>query len=472
MQNATWVNDVHSRLNATRVRSVARPGSTAEVRALVRGAAAEGRPVSVAGGRHAMGGQAFLSDEVLIDGRGLDRVIALDPERRTLRAGAGADWRAIVAATRSLSPPDLPLGIVQKQTGADDLTLGGSVAANAHGRGLSLPPLAADVESLELVDPDGDVCRIDRRSDPERFALVVGGYGLFGIVTEVELRLARRRKLRRRVELREAEGLVAAFDERIAAGALYGDYQPDIDPASPNFLRRGVFATYEPVDDSVALEARRVLAPDDWRGLLRLAHLDRTAAFERYAGHYLATNGQVYDSDTSQLSTYLPDYHRELDGALGCRGSEMITELYVPRARLELFLEDLRVVLRERRTEPIYATVRLIERDDTTVLAWAREPWACLVVNLHVEHTPAALAKARADFRAAIDVALGHAGSFFLTYHRWATARQIRAAHPRIDEFRAQKLRRDPARRFDSDWWRALEGTLEGRTAATRGRVA
>ena len=37
----------------------------------------------------------------------------------------------------------------------------------------------------------------------------------------------------------------------------------------------------------------------------------------------------------------------------------------------------------------IYGTVRLIERDDETVLAWAREPWACIIFNLHVDHTPA-----------------------------------------------------------------------------------
>jgi len=451
-----------------RVQSVERPRTTGEVCALVRAARAAGRSLAVAGGRHAMGGQAFLSGALLVDARGLDRVLGLDHERRTLRAQAGVSWRAVVEATRRLSSPACPLAIAQKQTGADDLTLGGSLSANAHGRGLTRQPIVADVESLELVDSLGTVRHVDRRTEPDLFARVAGGYGLLGIVTEVELRLVPRRRLRRRVELRAVAGLADAFAERIAQGALYGDFQPDIDPAGAGFLRRGVFATYEPAADREPARAARGLGPDDWRSLLRLAHVDRAAAFARYAAHCLASDGQVYDSDTQQLATYLPDYHRALDAELGCRGSEMITELFVPRPRQEAFLDDVRALLRARRAEPVYATVRLVERDVESALAWAREAWACLVLNLHVEHTPAGLARARSDFRALIDAALEHAGSFFLTYHRWATAAQLRAAHPRIDDFRAGKLRHDPERRFDSDWWRAVESKLDGHEGAER----
>ena len=44
----------------------------------------------------------------------------------------------------------------------------------------------------------------------------------------------------------------------------------------------------------------------------------------------------------------------------------------------------------------VYGTVRLIERDDESFLAWAREPYACVIFNLHVEHTAGRLsARAR-----------------------------------------------------------------------------
>jgi hypothetical protein len=39
---------------------------------------------------------------------------------------------------------------------------------------------------------------------------------------------------------------------------------------------------------------------------------------------------------------------------------------------------------RKHNVEVIYGTIRIIERDDESFLAWAKEPWACTVLNLHV----------------------------------------------------------------------------------------
>jgi len=453
------VNDLHSRLNATRVSDLVRPRTRAELATIVARRAGQGRSLAVSGGRGAMGGQAFASGETLLDLRSLDRVLEFDAERGRMWVEAGIQWPALMRATAAAHVPGLPRwGVAQKQTGADQLTLGGTVAVNAHGRGLTLPPFGGQVESLEIVDAAGRVQRVSRTQHPELFSLVLGGYGLFGVVTAVELRLVPRVKVRRKVEVRSTAGLMQAFDERVAAGFTYGDFQVAIDPARDDFLQKGVFSCYEPVDEATPLEAARTLSDADWRGLLGLAHTAPTQAFERYAAHYLATDGQVYWSDTHQLAGYVRDYHAEIDQNRRAAhpGSEMITELYVPRANFEPFLHDLRACLRERRAQLVYGTLRLIERDEDSFLAWAREPWICTVLNLHVDHTVPGLAQAAGQFRAVIDVALAHGGSFYLTYHRWATAAQLRAAHPRIDAFLAAKQRLDPEGRFQSDWLQHL----------------
>ena len=60
----------------------------------------------------------------------------------------------------------------------------------------------------------------------------------------------------------------------------------------------------------------------------------------------------------------------------------------------------------------------------------------------------------RAAFRSLIDVALARGGSYFPTYHRWATVEQLVAAHPRFPEFVEAKRRLDPDGLFQSDWYR------------------
>ena len=71
MPDWSIVNDVHSGLNATRVDRIFRPESIDEVRNMVRSAGA--RPLAIAGGRHAMGGQQFARQADLLDLTGLAR---------------------------------------------------------------------------------------------------------------------------------------------------------------------------------------------------------------------------------------------------------------------------------------------------------------------------------------------------------------------------------------------------------------
>jgi FAD/FMN-containing dehydrogenase len=175
-----------------------------------------------------------------------------------------------------------------------------------------------------------------------------------------------------------------------------------------------------------------------------------------YSRHYLSTSGQLYWSDTHQLSVYLEDYHAQLDARLGrsVRATEMISEVYVPRAALTEFLERVRRDFRRHAVELIYGTVRLIKQDDESFLAWAKEDYACVVFNLHVEHSAAGRATAQADFRRLIKRAIELGGSYYLTYHRWATREQVETCYPQFPEFLRFKQRYDPAETLCSDWYR------------------
>ncbi len=459
------VNDVHSQLNRTRVRSIVYPESIEALQAIVKRARARGWAVSIAGGRHAMGGQQFGTNNVLLDMSRLNRVLRFDALRREVEVEAGIQWPELVNyLVREQRGHPQQLGIIQKQTGADRLSIGGALAANIHGRGLSLKPIIGDVESFVLVDSEGNARRCSRSENAELFGLAIGGYGLFGIIARVTLRLTPRRKLERVVCIADLCELMSSFEQRIDDGFLYGDFQFMTDSVSEGFLRRGVFSCYRPVaDDALVPEDHKELSPDDWKQLLYLAHADRKRAFELYSSYYLSTNGQGYWSDTHQLSVYLDDYHRDLDRQLGKaeRGSEMITEIYVPREKLVAFMEETRADFRARDTELIYGTIRLIEKDDESFLAWAKDAYACIVFNLHVAHTATGIEKAKEDFRRLIDRAIRYGGSYYLTYHRWATREQVLACYPQFQEFLRMKQRYDSSEVFQSDWYRHHCALLE-----------
>lgn len=457
-QSGIVVNDIHSQLNSTRVHRIERPNCVEAIQAVIQKARREGRPISIAAGRHSMGGQQFGTNTVLLDMTGMNHVLTFDRGRGEIEVESGIEWPALIDyLLRAQRGQRSQWGIIQKQTGADRFSIGGSLATNIHGRGLCLKPIIDDVESFTLVAVDGNVRTCSRRENPELFALAIGGYGLFGIIVTVKLRLSRRQKLERVVKLIELDELMPSFESRINEAYLYGDFQYSTDVDSNCFLRTGVFSCYRPVDEETPVhEQQKELSEEEWKTLSYLAHVDRKQAFEIYSTYYLATSGQIYWSDTHQLSTYVDNYHQQVDQQSGAviRGTEMITEIFVPRDALVSFMEDVRRDLRANQVDLVYGTIRVIEKDAESFLAWATEPYVCVIFNLHVIHNPGGLEKAVRDFRRLIDRGIEYGGSYFLTYHRWATHRQVKICYPRFVEMLRLKRKYDPEDRFQSDWYR------------------
>src|SRR5437667_10408916 len=149
-----------------------------------------------------MGGQQFAADSICIDTRSLDRVISFDQEHGLVEAEAGIQWSKLIRTyLDGQANSAKQWGIAQKQTGADTFTLGGSLSSNVHGRGLTMKPLISNVESFNLINADEKSIRCSRNENNELLRLAIGGYGLFGLMESVTLRLVPRQKLRRVVDI-------------------------------------------------------------------------------------------------------------------------------------------------------------------------------------------------------------------------------------------------------------------------------
>ena len=266
-----------------------------------------------------------------------------------------------------------------------------------------VPPIVGDVESFDLVDADGALAGAAARENAELFPLAIGGYGLFGVITTSRCGSRRARKVERLVEVVRVDGLLAAFERRIAEGFIYGDFQYAIDADA---------------DDSCAAACSRATGrsttetpiPDGQKELSDATGADcsswrtptRRRAFERVPPVLPAADGQVYWSDTHQLSEYLDGYHPALDRRRGEPGTEMITEVYVPRTALAASRARSPRTSASHGVPIIYGTGPADRAGRRELPAVGREPWACIIFNLHVEHTPAGIERA-ADFRRIID---------------------------------------------------------------------
>ncbi len=455
------VNDVHTSLNPTWVSSVTRPKSISEIQALLKDCRKHRRSISVSGSRHATGGQQFAAHSALLDMRSMNHLLEVDAKTGIMKVESGIEWPDLIQGYLAAQGSNPAWGIRQKQGGADHITLGGALAANAHGHCLGSPPIVADLEWMEILTADGKLKKCSRKENSELFSLVVGGYGLFGVITIVGLRLVPRSKVRRSVETRTLAEAVELVEKRAASGASYGYFQYNIDATSTEFMRAGVLTTYQPVAQETPLgQARTELGDQALTVLLESAHRNPQRAYTQYAQYELGLDGNVEWSDVHQLSDYPLGYHKNIEKHLGpeFEGADLILEVYVPRRELIAYLEDARYLLSSGEIPMVYGTVRFIEQDKDSFLAWAKKRYACVIFTLHTKSDARALHKTENLCRQLIRGGTKRGGSFYLTYNRFATRDEIDGAYPQFRDFLLLKKKYDPEELFQSDWYAHYKG--------------
>jgi FAD/FMN-containing dehydrogenase len=447
------VNDVQSQLNATRVHEIKVPRSVVDIQNALRDAKRQSRPISMAGGRHAMGGQQFGTDAVFLDTTHFNQVVSFDKSAGRVTVEAGIEWPELIDYLQAQQAGQNEAWTIrEKQTGVDRVTLGGSLASNVHGRGLVFPPIVSDVESFTLIGADGELKQCSRTENRELFSLAIGGYGLFGIIAHVTLRLVKRTKVQRVVEIIPVKDLIDWVGKRVADGFFYGDCQYSTDLDGEPDAHPGVFACYRPVGTNTPIpQEQKQLSAEDWIAFYKLARTDKKKAFETYRKYYQSTNGQVYWSDTHLLAGSFDAYRNAVSKETG---TEMITEVYVTKDNFVPFMAKVRQDFIDHTVDMTYGTIRFIEQDNETFLPWAKVPSVCTVCNLHVLHTQQGKQKAIDDFRRIIDRAIEFGGRYYLTYHRWATRKQVETCYPQFVDFLRLKKKYDPQECFQSDWYR------------------
>jgi FAD/FMN-containing dehydrogenase len=147
---------------------------------------ANGVPFAIRGGGHSALG--FSSSRgLVINLSTLDQML-IDTERRELLVGAGFTWGSVYAKLRTLTTTTQPLVAVGgycSSVGAGFL-LGGGVSYLSRTFGLG----SDNVLNMTVVLANGTISHVSRAQDSSLFkAMLAGGGGNFGVVTQFALRL-------------------------------------------------------------------------------------------------------------------------------------------------------------------------------------------------------------------------------------------------------------------------------------------
>jgi FAD/FMN-containing dehydrogenase len=432
--------------HASRVVVVPNDAAAAErqVCALVMKAAADHEHVAVSGARHSMGGHTLYPGGVVLDMTGF-HALQLNREKTVLTAGAGARWSEVIAF---LDHAGRSVAIMQSN---NDFTVGGSISVNCHGWQFNVPPISSSVESFRLVDSSGNVLRCSRRENPRLFSLVLGGYGLFGVILDVSLKVVPNEEYRADVHRTDPASYAADYDRLTEGSDRFGMAYGRISVAPEFFLNDAVIVLFERVPGTAGMseslsERGSILKQAIFRasvgsGFGKDLRWSLEAISGGENGRSPMVRNQILDDSSDWFANRDPD------------ATEILHEYFVPPARLAQFVALAKPILLREHPDLLNVTVRYVREDRDTVLAYARRDVFGLVMLFHMQRTQAEDARMQRLTRELIDAALACDGTYYLPYRPHATREQLALCYPRAAEFFGEKRRLDPGEVFSNQFY-------------------
>lgn len=447
------VLDDASRLNATPVARHWQPVPTtgerwlAALRAELKAAAAAGRPVVVGAARHSQGGQALARHGVAMtfDVRpATDTWLEMNRGAMTYRAAGGARWRQVIAA---LDPLVLSPAVMQSN---HDFGVAATLSVNAHGWPAPYGPFGTTVRAIRLMLASGDLVTCSPAEHAELFGLAMGGYGLVGVIVDVEAAMVDNVLLRPTHELMPAAELgprmASTLGQDTAVQMVYGRLAVD----AQRFLREALLVTLRPVAGTPPAVTSGGLMVSVSREVFRAQVGSDQAKRARWYAETVA--GPRTSSGIASRNRLLNEPVANLAGRDRTR-TDILHEYFLPAEGLEPFLAACRTAIPASRQDLLNVTLRYVAEDRLSVLAYAREPRVAAVMLFSQRRTRADDEDMGALTRRLIDAAHEAGGSFYLPYRLHATRGQVARAYPRLEEFVAAKRRHDPGLLFRNTMW-------------------
>ncbi|CAD7923539.1 unnamed protein product [Amoebophrya sp. A120] len=507
-QHPLRVDDV-SRLSATPVQRVFFPRSEEDVVAILEFAVKTRSQIAVRGTQHSMGGHCMAKNGILIDTKCL-HLMRLDSTASRATCGPGCRWSDLIFFLNQVGRSP------RTMQSYCSFSVGGTLAVNAHGITTDFC-FAESVTSFRLVVVNGDdsveVLTCARESSDSRsrdlFSLALGGFGLFGVITEVTLKVVENATLemdamqlstRASSAVSSTQTALASEFERIyhetrswtptatSPASTPRDEQEflpvdfpspgvgavemklarlnilNCDSASLYIFRRGdAGATIS----SLPLAPRR-LTP--WKRILYKwvapAGKELRYLLEGQTGTAVDWSLDEGASRNDLLFESADDLARLYEPLFVADDTFILQEFFVPAQAFQAWIDSARPIFADidaRESESgvilLNCTIRFVEEDKDTVLAYSRFPGGCFAFVLYyrLPRQPRSVeSEVLAEYhRRFLTCTLNVHGSFYLPYRKCYSREEFKKAYPRAAEFAAMKEKHDPKAMFANAWFEA-----------------
>jgi FAD/FMN-containing dehydrogenase len=456
-QQGGFVNDA-SHLNKTAVYGVVRIASEDDISNALQFARGNKLKVSCAGQQHSMGGQTFTHNGLVLDLRDFNR-IRLDKEHKTVNVQSGVRWWQL---QQMLDREGLSVKAMQS---INIFSVGGTLSVNAHGIDPMPGPIAPTVRSMRVMLSNGIIVQASPTQNTELFRHVLGGYGLFGVILDVDLDIVDNEMYSRKTLYMNYTDFPRYYQANVEndkdMGLVFG--RLSVSPRS--FLRETAVHAYTKAAFDGDLPKLKPAAHNTLDRLI--INFSKTGGLGRWTRWTLEKYAEPHIHDCisrnqamSQKDVCLVSRNEEMYDDMAylknrLRDTDILQEYFIPYDRMPEFVDALRDVVLGNQANLLNVTIRTVHKDTVTALPYAKENMFGFVLYFNVtfdDRSSEILRKTTVDL---IDQAQRLGGTYYLPYQLFYSREQLRKCYPEIDDFFAMKKKYDPDGLFSNKFFEA-----------------
>ena len=382
--------------------------------------------------------------------RRADRVLEFDENSGLLRVEAGMRLGRLVDLF-------LPRGLFVPVTpGTMDVTIGGMVAADVHGKNHHVAgTIGAHVQALRLRLPDGEIRTVDNVRDADLFRATLGGMGLTGHVLDTTLTMERVPSayiVEQRIACPDLESLI---DGLLKAGrtspftVAWSDFLAPRSTMGHGVVIAGRWAWPNEAAGPAAFAPPSITIP--WTMPNGLLSNFSIGAFHQLRYEYARRQRRGATNIRSARSFFYPlDSLHDWNRMYGRRGLTQY-QCVVPHDASMRSYRRIAEVARSGGPGPFLAVIKDCGEQGQGLLSFPM-PGVSFALDFPVhDGTPELVRRLN-------QVVIKAGGRVYLAKDAFTTAQEFAAMDPRVAEFRELRARIDPQRHIDSALARRVLG--------------
>lgn len=415
-----------------------------QLKALILYAKKNHLKVSISGAKHSMGGHTIYPDGIALNMLPY-RQMQFDQHSNILTIGSGATWED---ALHYLDGYGKSIAVMQSFS---NFSIGGSISVNGHGWQKNAPPISSSIESFTLMNAEGEIVNCSRSQNSELFKLVTGGYGLFGIILDVKLKVVDNSVMRFHSVSMKPEDYFKAYEHHVSQNPKAQFAYGRLRISKKHFLEQATLNYFEQVDElPLALEQQK-------KKNLEMMRIVFRGSVDNEYGKRLRWD---LENTLNQVSPYITFSRNEIlskDASLienkDSKSTDLLHEYFIPQPNLAQFIKDIRPILNQSELDLLNITIREVRKDQDAFMNYAQQDVFGLVFLFNQKKTAEQEQQMHVLTGKLAEASIKNQGTFYLPYRLHISREQLRLAYPQANQFFKLKLKYDPDEIFNNQFY-------------------